>query len=89
MRKSNGPRMDPRGTPQGTTPESEKSTVDFSLMISIRLVAMTLINHGIRVILVYEAGFSDPQCRKVFWKLSLPCWYRNPCPFEKRIWSVR
>ena len=43
---------------------------------------MTLIDHGIRVLLVYEAGFRDPQCRMFFVNLSLPCRYRNPCPFE-------
>ena len=41
-----------------------------------------MIDHGIRVLLVYEAGFRDPQCQKLFVNLSLPCRYRNSCPFE-------
>ena len=34
------------------------------------------------MILVYEAGFRDPQCRKPFVNQSLACRYGNPCPFE-------
>ena len=34
------------------------------------------------LVLVYEAGFRDPQCRNLFVNLSLPCRYRHPCPVE-------
>ena len=72
MRKSNGPRMDSCGTLQETTDSYSSG----------KILAMTLIDHGIRVLLVNEAGFRDPQCQKLFVKILLPCRYRNPCSFE-------
>ena len=47
-----------------------------------KILAMTLIDHEIQVILVFEAEFHDPQCQKLFVNLSLPCQYRNSCPID-------